>query len=424
MDGDEPASGACAAQAEAPPAEGLVAVAAAAGPLSANAGARPRRRVPWRWIAALGVLGVAAAAYALLAAGEDAGPAAKKEPVAEVALAQSRQVALPVEIEARGHVVAVNQIEVRSRIDGIVRTIAFAEGEQVEPGQVLFELDVEDAVAELAHSRAEVARAAAELDDAEANLARSRDLESSGYISSSAIDTLENRRKALRAQLQAARANLRGAESRVERTTIRAPMRARAGMVFVREGGRVRQADAEPMVVLRQFDPIGVDFAIPERQLHVVTAAPDDVSLQVLTDGGVSVEGRLSVVDNAIDPATGTIRLRAELDNPDSALWPGAFVRVVLRIPSAAPVTVLPPQAVIEGPEGHFVYVVDDAGVAAATPVALLRIQQGLAVVDGLEADRHVIVEGARTVRDGDRVRASNRQAPAASTGTRGSAGG
>lgn len=423
MDGDEPVSGAGATRADAPVAEDMVAVEAAAGLPTAAVAGQPRRRVPWRGIAALGVLGAVAAACALLAAGEDAGPAAKKEPVAEVALAQSRQVALPVEIEARGHVVAVNQIEVRSRIDGIVRAIAFAEGEQVEPGQVLFELDVEDAVAELAHSRAEVARAAAELDDAEANLARSRDLESSGYISSSAIDTLENRRKALRAQLQAARANLRGAESRVERATIRAPMRARAGMVFVREGGRVRQADAEPMVVLRQFDPIGVDFAIPERHLHAVTAAPDDVSLQVLTDGGVSVEGRLSVVDNAIDPATGTIRLRAELDNAGSALWPGAFVRVVLRIPSAAPVTVLPPQAVIEGPEGHFVYVVDDAGVAAATPVELLRIQQGLAVVDGLEADRRVVVEGARALRDGDRVHAS-KQAPAAAAGSRGSAGG
>lgn len=376
------------------------AVAIAAGPRRWL----PLRTRPRRVLVAAAL--AAAAAAGVLTGCDGAKPDSTPEHATEVSLAVARQSALPIEIQARGHVVAINQVEVRSRIDGIVRRIGFVEGGQVEAGQVLFELDAEDAVAEHARARAEVVRARAELEDAVANLARSRELEASGYISSSAIDTLESRRNALHAQLQAARAALDGAQAHAARATIRAPFRARAGMALVREGGRVRQADPEPLVVLRQFDPIGIEFAIPERQLHAVVSARDEVGLQVVTEAGASIEGALAVVDNSIDPGTGTIRLRAELANADDALWPGAFVRVMVRVASDQPVTVLPPQAVIEGPEGHFVYVVDAEGIAVETPVTLLRIQQGLAVVDGLEAGRQIVVEGARSLRDGGRVRA------------------
>lgn len=370
-----------------------------------------RRRSSW---IVLVVASIAWMTYAALsAAGPGAAPVESKQ-AKPVTTTRASLVNLPAEIEARGHVVAINQIEIRPQIDGIVRRIGFSEGQQVQSGQVLFELDAEDAVAELARADAEILRVSAQLEDAISNLNRSRDLLASGYISSSAIDTLESRRKALSAELQAARATAAGSKAKVERATIRAPIQARAGMLTVREGGRVRQADADALVMLRQFDPIGVDFSLPERELRKVNVAKGRgrVSVQVKSDDGFLANAELTVMDNTIEQGTGTIRLRVEMANVENRFWPGAFVRVSLRITEETKVTVLPPQAVAEGPDGHFVYTVSDDGIAIPVPVRLLRLQSGVVVVEGLAQGTVVIVEGKRSVLPGDRVHVTDHSGP------------
>lgn len=364
-----------------------------------------RARVWTGGAAAACVLALLACGYAWWAPAPRDKAAADK-PV-DVAVARSRSLALPLVLEASGHVVPLNSVEVRTLIDGVVRRVGFSEGQAVQAGQVLFELDVEDVVAELAHARAELMRIGAEIEDAQANLERGRNLVESAYISSSALDALVARRKSLRAQMQAANATARGAEARLARATIRAPMEARAGMAAIREGARVRQADAAPLVVLHQFDPIGVEFTLPERLLPAIVeaAARAPVPLEAITEGGQVVRGRLAVVDNVIDRATGTIRLRAELGNPDEALWPGAFVRTRLTIDSPAPSVVVPPQALVEGPDGPFVYRVQADDTVTGQPVRVLRIQDGLAVLEGLAGGQEIVVEGVRFLREGATVR-------------------
>lgn len=368
-----------------------------------SVGARQDNRGLMLWGAGVAVLLVVG--YGLWRTAET--PSALKVKPVEVAVTRAQSMWLPLEMDAAGHVVPLNSVEVRALTDGVVRRIGFREGQRVRAGQVLFELEVDDVVAELAHARAETMRLTAEIEDAQANLERGRNLVQSAYISSSALDALVARRKSLRAQMQAANANVRGAEARLGRATIRAPLDARVGMVAVREGARVRQADADPLVVLHQFDPIGVEFVLPERLLPAVVdaSAKGPVALEVTTEGGSFFLGQLAVVDNVIDRATGTIRLRAELDNSTERLWPGAFVRTRLLIDPATPVMVVPPQSVIEGPQGRFVYRLLADGTVAGKPVKMLRVQDGHAVIEGLEEGDLVVVEGARLLQTGAAVR-------------------
>lgn len=368
-------------------------------------GRTPRRRRWWYGMAA--AVAVAAGVLCWTWWGQAPDVSGAKDKPVDVALARSRAVALPLVFEASGHVVPLDSVEVRALIDGVVRRVGFAEGQMVQAGQVLFELEADDIAADLAHARAELLRIAAEIEDAQANLERGRNLVASSYISSSALDALEARRKSLRAQMQAANATAQGAEARLARATIRAPLDARAGMVSIRAGARVRQADAAPLVVLHQFDPIGVEFTLPQRMLPpiVAAAARAPVPLEAMTEGGQVVHGHLAVVDNVIDRATGTIRLRAELANDDEVLWPGAFVRTRLSIASTALSVVVPPQSVMEGPEGPFVYRRQADDTVTVHPVQVSRIQDGLAVLEGLEAGQEIVVEGMRFLRDGAAVR-------------------
>lgn len=375
-------------------------------PDAATAVDKPQRRRGWRrGVGVALVATLATVGYLWWTAAPDH-KVAKDKPV-DVAVARSQAIALPMVFEASGHVVPLNSVEMRALIDGVVRRVGFTEGQTVQAGQLLFELEVDDIVAELAHARADLMRIAAEVEDAQANLERGRNLVASSYISSSALDALVARRKSLRAQMQAATATAQGAEARLARATIRAPMDARAGMAAIREGARVRQADAEPLVVLHQFDPIGVEFTLPERLLPTIVeaAARAPVQLEAVTEGGQVVQGELAVVDNVIDRSTGTIRLRAELGNAHEVLWPGAFVRARLRIDTPALSVVVPPQAVVEGPEGTFVYRVQPDDTVTAHPVQVLRIQEGLAVLEGLEGGQEIVVEGMRFLRDGAQVR-------------------
>ena len=152
-----------------------------------------------------------------------------------------------------------------------------------------------------------------------------------------------------------------------------------------------------------QFDPIAVEFTLPERDLAAVRAAQDATATKVgldLGDGGTHT-GELSFIDNRVNAATGTIGLKASFANADRRLWPGAYVRVALDAGTSKGAVVLPPQAVLEGPDGHFVFQIGADDHVTARPVTLLRIQDRHAVVGGLGSGETVVVEGARNLRSG-----------------------
>jgi membrane fusion protein, multidrug efflux system len=365
------------------------------------AAVRPR----WMFAALLLIGGGAVAGYFMLGKGANAtAPAAKAAPLVE--LVSSKVVDLPHIVEAQGHVVPLNEVEVRAQMDGAVASLHFEEGQDVTAGQLLFVLDPGQTAALVRQSRAKYAQITAELTDARRNYTRSQELVASKYISSSALDAAASKVDMLQAQQQAARAEIESSQVMAGYARIAAPISGRAGAITVRRGALVGPSDSTSLVRIVQVNPIAVEFSLPERELAGLTQALRQGVAQVQAQTGQErVDGRIIFTDNAIDQATGTIRLKAEFDNADERLWPGAFVSLRVQAGVNHNAVVLPPQAVLEGPEGHFVYRVDAAGKVSTQAVTFAGLQDGQAVVTGLPAGEAVVAEGNQSISDGVTVR-------------------
>lgn len=372
------------------------------------------KRAKWGLAAAAIVASVVVARFGLTSGVAQAPAKAKSLPL--VSVTEARALNLPVRFNVQGRLVALSQVDVRPQVSGIIRSMHFHEGEEVRQGQLLFVLDASDANARLQWAQAQVMQTQASLDHERRNQERVRQLVASGYVSSSDVDVVVSKVDALQAQWQAAKADVKSARVQLERTRIVAPVSGRAGVVAVQPGSLAQQGDATALVDLVQLDPIGVEFSLPERALGGLLRADAAGATRVsaLDVDGETVQGKLNFINNKVDVATGTIRLRAEFANARHRLWPGAFVRVTLDAGFDQGVVVLPPQAVQEGPEGHFVFQVGVDGKAIVHPVTLLRIQDRYAVVDGLQSGERVVVEGAPGLSDGALVRVVESAAPAA----------
>ncbi|HRP74700.1 MAG TPA: efflux RND transporter periplasmic adaptor subunit [Rhodocyclaceae bacterium] len=359
----------------------------------------------WLLAATLAVAACAVLAYAFLGGGADAKSSSAKAPPL-VSLVRSEVADLPHIVETQGHVVPLNEVEIRSQINGVVSSLNLQEGQDVTAGQLLFVLDAGDAPALVKQAKAKYAQMTAELDEARRNHVRSQELVASKYISPSALDAAASRVEVLMAQQQAALAEIEISEVKAGYTRIVAPITGRAGAVSVRRGALVRPSDTASMVRVVQMDPIAVEFSVPERELSMLLRAVQDgeASVYAETDEG-SIDGSIIFTDNAIDPSTGTVRLKAQFDNPDHRLWPGAFVRLRVVSGMKRNAVVLPPQALLEGPEGHFVYQLDSEGRVQARPVNFAGVQDGVAVVTGLEAGEAIVSEGNQSVQEGMTVR-------------------
>ncbi|PZQ33374.1 MAG: efflux RND transporter periplasmic adaptor subunit [Stenotrophomonas acidaminiphila] len=360
-----------------------------------------------RWLVAVVLLlgGGAIGAYFVLGKGASAkAPTTKAAPLVE--LVNSKVVDLPHIVEAQGHVVPLNEVEVRAQMEGAVASLHFEEGQDVSAGQLLFVLDPGQTAALVRQSKAKYAQITAELTDARRNYTRSQELVASKYISSSALDAAASKVDMLEAQQQAARAEIESSQVMAGYARITAPISGRAGGVAVRRGALVGPSDSISLVRIVQIHPIAVEFSLPERELAGLTQAirQGQAQVEAQTEQG-QVAGRIIFTDNAIDQATGTIRLKAEFDNADERLWPGAFVSLRVQAGIQHDAVVLPPQAVLEGPEGHFVYQVDADSVVSTRPVVFTGLQDGQAVVTGLPAGQAVVAEGNQSVSPGAHVR-------------------
>lgn len=329
---------------------------------------------------------------------------AKPLPLVTVGTVQIRD--LPVRIESQGHLVALNQVDVRPQVTGIIRSVHFREGDDVSAGQLLFEIDPAESAAQLSRTQAQAAQINAQLEDASRDYQRSTELVKAGFISPSAVDTSASKVASLKAQYEAALAEAEAAKVQLGHTRIVSPIKARAGALDVHPGSLAQTGGTQPLVTLLQFDPIGVEFSLPEAQLAAVLKgrAEQALRIQLETPEGKRVDGELTFIDNTVNPNTGTINLKASVPNESRTLWPGAFTRVIVAAGLSRGATVVPPQALIEGPNGHFVYVLDEADEVGAQPVKLLRIQDEQAVIEGLPAGRRVVVEGNRNLREGMKV--------------------
>jgi RND family efflux transporter MFP subunit len=347
-----------------------------------------------------GAAGAGAGASAVARAGSGVGGAVS------VTTVQARRRDVDVVLEATGTVTALNSVDVRPQISSTIVKVHIREGQFVKQGQLLFTLDARNDEVNLAKARAQLAKDMASLADAQRQLARSKELFAQNFISQGAVDTNQTLVEAQQAVVASDRAAIDAAQVGLSYTRIVAPGAGRAGAINVFAGSLVQPAGAA-LVTITQLDPIAVGFSLPQRNLgdalEILRAGGGKVHAD-LPEQHVALLGRLRFVDNAVDAASGTVRVKAEFDNPDERLWPGAFVTVRLAARTLKDAVVVPQAAIITAPRGRIVYVVDAANKVAPRPVEIVYPFGEDAVVSGLQAGERIVVEGRQNVRPGAAV--------------------
>lgn len=385
---------------------------------------------------AVGLIVIAASFLAGCTKTAPAAAATKQRPAAAVRVAKVERRDVPLELRAIGNVEAMSQVAVKSRVAGQLLKAHVQDGAEVKDGDLLFEIDplpfiesVRAAEAALARdqaaekqAQAAIARAQAQLVNARAQASRYSALFREGIGAreqmdqyTTAAEAQEAQLNAERAALESARAAIRADEARLAEarlqlgyTKIHAPAAGRAGFIGIRPGNLVRENDSTPLVTILQLAPVWVSFAVPEAHLSSIRreSAARRLPVQASEDGGGPPSaGWLDVIDNAVDVTTGTIKLKARFDNASRTLWPGQFVNVVLRLKSDQGAITIPNQALQDGPDGRYVWVVEQ-GTARMRTVEAARAQGDWAVIaKGLSEGETVITFGQLGVREGSPVR-------------------
>jgi len=338
--------------------------------------------------------GPANAASAQAAVGRAAGG-----PVS-VTTAAARQRDLDVTLEAIGTVTPISSVDVKPQVSSVVTRVHVQEGQFVKAGDLLFTLDPRPDEANVAKVRAQMVKDEAVLADAQRQLARSRDLLAKNFVSQGALDSSQAQVDAQVANLVADKAALDSAQLALSYNSVRASSAGRLGAVSVYPGTAV-QANLTTLVTVTQLDPINISFSLPQRNLDVILTGLKAGGIVVsakLPESKTELKGRLQFVDNAVDAATGTIKVKARFDNRDSKLWPGAFVNTTLNSYTLKDAVVIPTTAIIQTARGSIVYVADK-GKAALRPVKVLAAQGEESAVTGVVAGDKVVLEGRQNLR-------------------------
>jgi multidrug efflux system membrane fusion protein len=313
---------------------------------------------------------------------------------------------LAVFIKALGTVTPLQTVTVRSRVDGELVRVAFREGQYVKQGDLLAEIDPRPFRVQLSQAEGLQQQNLAELANTEGELQRFRDLQAKGYVSAQELANQEALVRQFQARKQSDQAAVDEARLQLGYTRITAPISGRVGLRTVDAGNLVRAGDANGIVTITQMQPISVLFTIPETDLPMVRAAAGPGSELPVEAWGRDERtrlaiGELSSMDNQIDTATGTLRLRARFANQDESLFPNQFVNIRMRVRNDAAI-VIPNAAVQFGSQGNFVYVVDAEKKASMRSVEL-GVTEGerVAVLKGVEAGERVVLEGLDRLRDG-----------------------
>src|SRR5919197_776973 len=331
----------------------------------------PARRRLLMGAALLVILGAALAAYfgagsyfSIDTRAKEGRKAAKGPPSVPVTVATVLKETVPVQLAAIGNVEAYSTVALKARVDGQIVEVNFKEGAPVKKGEVLFRIDPRPYDAALRQAQANALRDAAARDQARSQERRYQELVEKNFVSKEAYAQIRTNAETAAAVAKASEAALEQARLNLEYCTIRSPLEGFVGKVLLQAGNLVKANDVNPLVVINQVRPIYVNFAVPEQSLPEVRKRMADAPLEVEVlpaDPKQShPKGRLIFVDNAVDPSTGTIRLRAQFTNEDAALWPGQFVNVSVRLYDEADALIIPSTAVQSGPEGPYVYVVSE----------------------------------------------------------------
>jgi len=312
----------------------------------------------------------------------------KGPPAVPVTVERVEQQTVPVRLRAIGNVEAYATVSVKARVDGQILAVNFKDGVPVKKDEILFRIDPRPYEAALRQAEANALRDVAARDQARSQERRYQELLEKNFISKEAYAQIRTNAETANATAQASRAALENARLNLEYCTIRSPLDGFVGKTLIQAGNLVRANDLNPLVVINQVRPIYVNFAVPEQNLPEVRKymAQAPLAVEVVPADALQKRpvGQLIFVDNAVDPTTGTIRLRAQFDNVEAALWPGQFVNISLQLYEQSDALIVPSQAVQTGPEGEYVYVINAEMVAELRRVKVQR-------TDG---DRTIIAQG------------------------------
>jgi multidrug efflux system membrane fusion protein len=336
-------------------------------------------------------------------------PAAVEPPGVPVTAATAERRDVPVILRNIGAVQAFQSVLVRARVDGTLDDVLFEEGQEVEPGDVLANIDPRPYQAVLDQAEAKKTSDQVNLMNAQRDLARYQSLAQRDFASRQQVDTQLATVGQLAAALRGDDANIAAAQLNLDFTNITSPISGRVGLRMVDPGNLIHATDTTGIVSISQIHPISVIFTLPQENLPAIQAAMAKGKLPVYAyasgSGTLLDTGELMTVDNNIDPSTGTIKLKAKFPNPGDKLWPGQFVTVGLQLGTLTNVVAIASTAVLHGPDGLYVYVVTPDQTVAARPVVVAQDDGKTAVISkGLDDKAPVVTNGQSRLQNGTRV--------------------
>jgi multidrug efflux system membrane fusion protein len=356
------------------------------------------------------------------AAKESAGPAngaAQGPPAIPVTFAKAEAADFPVYLNSLGIVTPYDTVTVRSRVDGEVVKVGFKQGQMVKEGDVLVQIDPRPYQAALDQALSKKAQDEANLKNAQLNLQRYDTLAKQDFASKQQLDTQQAMVDQLTAQIKGDQAAIDNAQTQVNYTTIASPLSGRTGFRLVDPGNIVHATDTTGIVTIVKLQPISVVFTAPEEEVPEINKAlaAGEVPVTALSSDGLRTlsQGKLALVNNEVDQASGTIRMKATFANTDNALWPGLSVATRLLVDTLKQVVVVPDGAVQRGPNGLYAYVIGDDDKVTIQNVKVSQEGNGQSVVsEGLSAGQKVVVAGQYRLQQGATVKATEAGAPPA----------
>ena len=325
-----------------------------------------------------------------------------------VTVAKAATKSVPVQVEAIGNVEAFTNVSVRTQMAGEIERAYFTQGQDVKKGQLLFTLDRRPFQATLSQLEANLARDQAQLANAQAQAERNNKLFQAGIISKDQYETFRTTAQAQGASVRADQAAIENAKVNLSYCSIYSPIDGRTGSYQVYPGNIAKVSDTV-LVVINQISPIYVTFAVPEQYLAEVkeyqARGPLVVEARIPNDPHAPSLGQLAFIDNAVDTASGTIKMRAKFPNADNRLWPGQFVNVVMRLTLQLNATVVPSQSVQTGQVGKYLFVVKSDNTADFRPVVVGAAVQGETVIEkGVAPGETVVTDGQLLLAPGSPV--------------------
>ena len=349
------------------------------------------------------------------------GGGAAAAPAVPVATAPVVQTSVPLAVQAIGTVIAASTVTVRAQVTGELTSVHFIEGDEVTAGQVLVTIDQRPMAAALQQAQSALDRDIAQAANAKSQATRYQDLMQRGISTHEQVDQIVANAAALEATVAADRAAVENAKLQLQYATIRAPLTGKTGLLQIHPGNLVRATDTTPIVTINKTTPVYVSFAVPESLLpelkRYMARGKLAVTALAPTDSGAPSHGLINFIDNAVDPTTGTIKVKGTFPNTDKKLWPGQYVNVEVTLSAESDAIVVPTLAVQTGQQGTYVFVIKADKTADLRPVVVERSNGEQSVIkSGLAPGEVVVTDGHLRLVPGSRVSIKNGQPAKASS--------